>query len=371
MASIAKDPRNGRWLARWRDPSHHQRKKSFRRKVDAERFLANLQAEMNRGHYLDPAAGKVLIGDYAKVWSAGLSHLKESTAERYRGIVRTHIEPRWGTYRLSSVATSDVAAWVGELSAGGLSASTVRHIHRVFSLIMAMAVQDGRIARNPATGVRLPRAVRDEPRFLSVPELTALVHASGAGGLAMCVLAFTGVRFGELTALRVARVDLARRRLHIAESASEVGGRLVWTTTKNHQSRSVPVPPGLIPDLARACEGKKPGDLVFTAPGGGPLRLGNWRTRVFDPACAAASIVGLTPHDLRHTAASLAIAAGANVKAVQRMLGHSSAAMTLDIYAGLFGDDLDTVAALLDSHVPQMRHSGQIEPPAGGRNDAA
>jgi hypothetical protein len=149
MASIAKDPRNGRWLARWRDPSHHQRKKSFRRKVDAERFLANLQAEMNRGLYLDPAAGKVLIGDYAKVWSAGLSHLKESTAERYRGIVRTHIEPRWGTYRLSSVATSDVAAWVGELSAGGLSASTVRHIHRVFSLIMAMAVQDGRIALNP------------------------------------------------------------------------------------------------------------------------------------------------------------------------------------------------------------------------------
>jgi integrase len=137
----------------------------------------------------------------------------------------------------------------------------------------------------------------------------------------MCVLAFTGVRFGELTALRVARVDLARRRLHIAESASEVGGRLVWTTTKNHQSRSVPVPPGLIPDLARACEDKQPGDLVFTAPGGGPLRLGNWRTRVFDPACAAAGIVGLTPHDLRHTAASLAIAAGANVKAVQRMPG--------------------------------------------------
>jgi hypothetical protein len=66
MASIQRDPRNGRWLARWRDPSHRQRKKSFRRKVDAERFLANLQAEMNRGHYVDPAAGKVLIGDYPR-----------------------------------------------------------------------------------------------------------------------------------------------------------------------------------------------------------------------------------------------------------------------------------------------------------------
>ena len=81
--------------------------------------------------------------------------------------------------------------------------------------------------------------------------------------------------------------------------------------------------------------------------------------------------MGLTPHDLRHTAASLAIAAGANVKAVQRMLGHSSAAMTLDVYAGLFGDDLDSVAVLLDSHVPQMRHIGEIEAPKEVDDDVA
>jgi integrase len=169
----------------------------------------------------------------------------------------------------------------------------------------------------------------------------------------------------------VARVDLARRRLHIAESASEVGGRLVWTTTKNHQSRSVPVPPGLIPELALAREGKKAGDLVFTAPGGGPLRLGNWRTRVFDPACAAAGIVGLDP---ARPAARRGLAGHrrrANGKAAQRLLGHSSAAMTLDIYAGLFGDDLDTVAALLDSQEPRVRHSGEIVVSRGGRSDAA
>ena len=361
MAHVTKDERNGHWLARWRDPAGRQRKKSFRRKVDAQRFLADLQAQMSRGLYLDPSAGKVPVGEYAKVWSTGLSHLKVSTAERYRGIVRNHIEPRWGTHSLTSVATSDVSAWVGDLVQGGASASTVRHIHRVFSLIMAMAVQDGRIARNPANGVRLPRVSREEPRFLSASELAALVGAAGEGGLAICVLAFTGIRFGELTALRVARVDLERRRLHVAESASEVGGKLVWSTTKNHQTRSVPVPLGLVARLAVACQGKDPGDLVFSSPNGAPLRLGNWRSRVFDPACRAAGIVGLTPHDLRHTAASLAIAAGANVKAVQRMLGHASAAMTLDVYAGLFGDDLDSVAALLDSHVPQLRHSGEIE----------
>ncbi|MGA8260873.1 MAG: site-specific integrase [Arenicellales bacterium] len=264
-----------------------------------------------------------------------------------------------------------MAAWIGELSASGRSASTVRQVHRVFSLTMDMAVKDGRIAKNPAAGVRLPKVARSEPRFLAVPELAAVVRAAGPDGLALCVLAVTGIRFGQLTALRVARVDLLRRRLHVAESASEVGGRLIWSTMKNHQTRSVPVPPGLIPDLAEACLGKEPGDLVFTSPGGAPLRLGNWRHRVFDPACAAGGVVGLTPHDLRHTAASLAIAAGANVKAVQRMLGHASAAMTLDVYAGLFSDDLDSVAALLDAHVPQMGHSAAIRGPEDARGQAS
>jgi integrase len=89
-------------------------------------------------------------------------------------------------------------------------------------------------------------------------------------------------------------------------------------------------------------------DLVFTAPEGGVLRNTNFRPRFFDPAAEKVGLLGLTPHELRHTAASLAIAAGANVKAVQLMLGHASAAMTLDIYAGLFADDLDAVADRLD-----------------------
>jgi integrase len=87
--------------------------------------------------------------------------------------------------------------------------------------------------------------------------------------------------------------------------------------------------------------GKRPDDLVFTAPEGGVIMLRNWRRRVFDPAVRAAGLDGLTPHGLRHTAASLAAAAGANPKAVQRMPGHASAAMTLDVYGGLFEDDLD------------------------------
>ena len=114
------------------------------------------------------------------------------------------------------------------------------------------------------------------------------------------------------------------------------------------QRRSVRIPRFLAEELAAQVLGKGPEDLVSTSPGGGVLRNTNFRPRIFDPACERSGLVGLTPHELRHTAASLAVAAGANVKVVQQMLGHASAAMTLDVYAGLFGDDLDALADRLD-----------------------
>ena len=92
-----------------------------------------------------------------------------------------------------------------------------------------------------------------------------------------------------------------------------------------------------------------------TDPVGVVLRNGNFRRDVFNPAAVKAGLDGLTPHELRHTAASLALSSGANVKAVQRMLGHASAAMTLDVYAGLFDDDLDGLADRMDeAHVYSM-----------------
>ena len=123
---------------------------------------------------------------------------------------------------------------------------------------------------------------------------------------------------------------------------------MTYGTPKTHQHRSVPIPRSLVDDLAAHLAGRGPDDLVFASPRGAPLRNQNFRARVFGPAAVAIGIPELTPHDLRHTAASLAVQAGANVKAVQRMLGHASAAMTLDVYAGLFGDDLDAVAERLD-----------------------
>lgn len=151
--------------------------------------------------------------------------------------------------------------------------------------------------------------------------------------------------------LRVRDVDLRRNRITVNQNAVEVGSELHIGTPKGHERRSVPFPAMLNPLIREACRDKLPDDLVFARPCGAHLRRsrtdsksGGW----FAGAVRRSGVPRVTPHDLRHTAASLAISAGANVKAVQRMLGHKSAAMTLDTYSGLFDDDLDAVARALD-----------------------
>src|ERR1035437_4806567 len=159
MAQVIRDPRDGRWLARWRDPSGHQRKRSFTRKVDAQRRLDQALSDLHQGRYIEPAAAKAMTGDYAIQWASGLAHLKVSAATRYRGIVRIHIVPRWGTWQLGKITLSDVNLWIADLAVG-LRPGTVRQTHRVLSLILDTAVADGLIARNPAAGAKLRRQVR-------------------------------------------------------------------------------------------------------------------------------------------------------------------------------------------------------------------
>ena len=387
MSSVDKRIRDGRttWLARWRDPAGEQHKRTFAKRIDAERHLIGVESHILDGSYIDPARSRVTVKVWGEQWLAAQVQLKESTRVRYEGLLRGHIEPKWGSVPLAKIGHADVAAWVAGLSASDLSGSTVRQAHRVFSLLLALAVRDGRLTRNPAEGVKLPRANKVEKTFLTHEQVNALAEAAGtlketgANGVEssedrrlagerraiILVLSYCGLRWGELAGLKVGRVDLLRRRLIVAEAVTEVRGRLVWGTPKTHQQRSVPIPRFLVDDLAVVMAGKAPGDVVFTTRRGAVLRNLNFRRDAFDPAATAVGLEGLTPHELRHTAASLAVSSGANVKAVQRMLGHASAAMTLDTYAGLFDDDLDGLSdrmdkAALAARVPRACPEGTV-----------
>jgi integrase len=372
MASIAKRA-DGQWRARYRDAAGREHARHFRRKVDAQRWLDGVTAAVETGTYVDPRAGRVTVGEWADRWLHSQAQLKPTTLARYRGILHGHLVPKWADRQLATVSHAEIQSWVAGQVSAGLAPATVRKHFRVLSLVLDLAVRDGRLARNPCTGINLPRAEQARRRYLTHRQVhmlaaetarprpgTRLPHRErefmDSYRLVVLVLAYCGLRWGELAALKAGRVDTGRRRLEVVESVVEVDGVLVWGVPKGYERRSVPVPAFLLEELRRHLEGRQSDDLLFTGlRGGGVLRNRIFRRAGFDRAAAAVGLEGLVPHELRHTAASLAVSSGANVKAVQRMLGHASAALTLDTYADLFDDDLDAVADGLDDAARHVR----------------
>jgi len=368
--SIAKRE-DGRWRARYRDAAGKEHARHFARKVDAQRWLDDVTSSVVTGTYTDPRTSSVTLEDWSAIWFKGQVHLKATGRTRVEGIVRLYIVPRWGTTRLRDVSHAEVQAWVTELLTGGLSASSVQRTHGLLSQMLDLAVRDRRLPANPAKSVKLPRKLPKVRRFLTADQVEALVVECEPYGLVVRFLAYTGLRWGEMAALRVRDVDPLRRRMLIARSVTEDNGRLIFDTTKTGEERTVPLPRFLAEQIAASVAGKGPDDLVFQGTRGGVLRNGNFNRRTFAPAAIAIGEPALTPHGLRHTAASLAIAAGGNVKVVQQMLGHATASMTLDLYGHLFPDQLDDVADRLDvigraaAKIPAdfLRTKGVLDPP--------
>ncbi|GAB3274276.1 hypothetical protein GCM10027426_10790 [Microbacterium lacusdiani] len=263
---------------------------------------------------------------------------------------RIHVEPRWGTRSLSKIRHSEVQDWVSEM-ARTQSASNVLRAHGILSGILDAAVKDRTLPSNVARDVALPRKGRKRKAYLTHRQVELLASTAREPDLVR-FLAYTGVRWGEATGLRVRHLDLPRRRARVEENAVMVGTNVIIGTPKSHKHRSVPIPPFLLETLMLRARTRGRDDFVF-GDGAQPMRLPNSKDGWFASSVRRAQeldpeLPRVTPHDLRHTAASLAISAGANVKAVQRMLGHTSAAVTLDIYSDLFDDDLDGVSDALD-----------------------
>ncbi|MFT4051117.1 MAG: tyrosine-type recombinase/integrase [Microbacterium sp.] len=336
----------------YRRPDHSQTsERGFTRKRDAEQRLAEVEVSKGRGEYVNPADAAVTIGTLGAAWlKAKEQALKPSTYRTLDAAWRVHVRPRWGTVAVGQVRHSDVRDWVASLSADR-SATVVLRAYGILAGILDVAVRDRRIATNRARDLdNLPRKKGKDRVYLTHEQVAALAGASGKHSTLILTAAYTGLRWGELAGLRVQDVDADRRRLQVAQNAVRVGSIVHVGTPKTHEQRSVPVPRFLVPLIVAECEGKTPSQLVF---GDGTTHLlrpqaGSTSRSWFKNATEAAGVAKMSPHDLRHTAASLAISAGANVKAVQRMLGHASAAMTLDTYADLFDDDLDAVAEALD-----------------------
>ena len=270
----------------------------------------------------------------------------------YESLLRVHLLPRFGDTPLHAIDYLDVEAFIADLSASGLSPSRTRQAHQLLSMILKAAVRSRRLGLNPAEGVALPRANTRRMKFLDSDEVTRLADAVPDRYEALIyTLAYGGVRWAEAVGLKRQRANLLRRRLHIVKTLSEVSGELMWTSTKNHQTRDVALPSFVVDKLANHLDRyttPEPDSLVFVTDSGTPLRQSNFRKNIWLPAIRKAGLEGLTPHHLRHTCASLLISEGAHSRQVMEQLGHSSIAVTMDVYGKVFPDDMDSLTDRLE-----------------------
>jgi integrase len=351
-----------RWMARYVDDEGNERSKAFDRKSDAQVWLDNeVTAKLATGTYVAPRAGLITVGEMYASWSTTQGHLSPSTTKTRCSAWRNHVRQRWGQTSVVDVKTSAVKAWVTQMITDEIGVPTIIQAFGILRQVLGAAVDDNRIPRNPCSGVPLPKSEHADRGYLSHAQVATLAATIERLPEVVRFLAYTGLRWGEMAALRVQDFDMLRRRVNVSRSVTEAG-KLVWSTPKTGKRRSVVFPASLTEELAALMVGKSREDLVFTNLSGGVLRGSNFRPRFFDQAVEKCQKVDetfptITPHDLRHTAASLAVSAGANVKAVQRMLGHAKASMTLDVYADLFDDDLDVVAAQLDTAITTSKQN--------------
>jgi integrase len=341
------------YRVRYRTPDNNRstQKRGFKTKRDAQQWANNVESAKTRGEYIAPAVGKITIGELDPAWlDRQRGHPKASTLRCYELSWGTHVAQlgrcphlRRSLLRCASVGVGVVVA---ARSGGGAD--------RVFGAgarILDDAVRDRLIASNTARGVKLPKLPPSRKIYLTAEQLQRLADESGHRYKSLVLaLGIGGLRLGEAAALRVCDVDFLRRRVELRRNAVKVGNTFVVGSLKSHKNRSVALPGFVVDELARACEGNGRDDLIWPSPRGGYISGPSlWKTSWLAMAvvrCQKAdpTFPRVTPHDLRHTAAWLAISAGANPKVVQRMLGHASAAMTLDVYADLFESDLESVA---------------------------
>ncbi len=379
MASIRKYKTKGghaRYEVVYRGPDRRQRSKSFARKVDAQRFSNTIEADIARDDWIDPSKGRQRFGDWGQMWLTSRTDLKPTTRQSYESILSKHLKPAFGERRIASISHEEVLTYLSGLSERGAGPGTVRNIRDVLRMVFKLAIRSGAIKTNPATDIKVPRKAAEEMVFLTAEEVFSLAEAITRPpwrrrggehrresypeyGTLVRFAAFTGLRAGEIAGLRVGRIDIARNRVEVAETATEAHGKLQFGPPKTYAKRIVPVPPPIIAELDDLIAGRPADAFVFRGPDGSALRHSNWYPRHFKPAVRASELDPATRfHDLRHTYAAFLISEKAHPRAMMERLGHS----TINVTLGTYGHLLPNVEAELETAMNELYGSACDDP---------
>ncbi len=350
--SIRKQP-NGRYLARIRGDDGKEASITKDRKADAQRWLDEQNAALLTGTFVNPKAAKMTVGAWADTWLAGYASRRPRTVKAAESHI-VQIKREFGGRTLASLRPSHVRTWMVKLKAQGLSDSYVHMLHRRLSQVLADAVHDGLLTKNPCSRRTAPRTGAQKAYVATTAQVWALYDAM-PGHLRPAILlgALAGLRTGEVVGLRVTDVDFEAGVVHPVQ---QEGGEPLKTA----ESRTpLPIPRELVVELAAAVD-YYGGDYVVTDGTGRQTSTAAIERAI---RLARVKIDGLPEnfrfHDLRHYFASLLIASGLDVKLVQHRLRHSSAATTLDVYSHLWPDTDESarsaVGAVLTARVDPLR----------------
>jgi integrase len=288
--------------------------------------------------------------------------VRQSTHERYEYAINPHITPALGRIKLKDLTPAQVRWFYRQRLDSGLAPATVHKMHVVLHKALKAAVSDGLIPRNPTASLKLPRIIREEIDPLDQEEARRLLTAACGDRLeALYVLALnTGMRQGELLALKWEDVDLERGVLRVRRTLSRRNNVYVLDEPKTKKSRrtirlTAGAATALEVHISRQLEGMErmgslyqPGGLVFATTTGTIINPSNLRNRSFKPLLKHAKLRPIRFHDLRHTCATLLLSKDVNPKVVSEMLGHASVSITLDIYSHLLPDMQEKAARALE-----------------------
>ncbi|WP_291279300.1 site-specific integrase [Galactobacter sp.] len=369
MGSVAKRP-DGKWRARYRDAEGQEHSKHFRRKHEAEKWVAAQTTDLQRGEYIDPKAGEITLRDWyaqwrdVQVWAVG-TYAKSNQA----------IDScDFAGMKIKDVRPSHVQAWVKRMDtpdAAGkkLSPGTIKNRVKMIRSAFKAACQDAVILRDPTEKVKLPRERKAEAKMLlltSEQVREAMDSAPPEFSAFIAVCAFAGLRLGEAAGLQVGDVDFLRGTITVARQVQGAGTTSLRIEPPKHGSERVVFVPRRLTDLLsqHIVEQGVRGEAQWLF--GRGEHVYNWNSAGFiwrNTRAKAGLPEAAHIHDLRHYFASGLIASGCDVVTVQRALGHSSPSITLDIYSHLWPTAEDKtraaanglMAAALGDSADQMR----------------
>jgi integrase len=324
---------SGRYQVRYRtlDGRSVTAPMTFAGKGDAGRYLAKVEADLARGEWADPRLGRTTFGEWADRWLDTTVNLRANTKAGYRTVLGRYLRPAFDSYPLARIDALVVRTWLAKLEVDGVGQATRAKAYRLLSRILAAAVEARYLAANPCTIRRAASDGSPEMRIATVDQVVAIADRVPSRYRALVlVAAFGGLRWGELAGLRRKRVDLDAGTVTVAEQLVEVNGAFSLGPPKSAAGRrTVTLPAAVVEALAEHLRGytaRSSEAFVFLSSQGRHLRRSNFNRRVWKPATLAAGVPDLRVHDLRHTAGTLATAAGGSLREVMRRLGHSTTA---------------------------------------------